>query len=153
MTIETPVGNLTLAEEDGFLTNIFFANEAPAVIPLSYSFFLEKAAAQIFEYFDGKRTEFDLPLKPSGGQFHKKVWDIMLEKVRFGATITYGELASLAGNPKAARAVGSANNKNPIPIIIPCHRVLGKTGRLTGFRGGLDMKQQLLTHENQKFST
>ncbi|HCY83780.1 MAG TPA: cysteine methyltransferase [Desulfobacteraceae bacterium] len=101
---------------------------------------------QLGEYFSGSRTRFDLDLTLSGTDFQKQVWE-KLRHIPYGQTISYGELAKRVGNPKASRAVGLANGKNPIPIIIPCHRVIGKNGKLTGFGGGLDVKAYLLELE------
>ena len=107
---------------------------------------LKEAARQIEEYFAGKRQGFDLPLKPEGTGFQQTVWN-ELTRIPFGHTITYGELARRIGNPDAPRAVGLANGKNPISIIVPCHRVIGASGTLTGYGGGLDRKKWLLEHE------
>ena len=101
---------------------------------------------QLKAYFDGKQKYFDLDINPIGTAFQKKVWEQLL-KIPYGQTISYGELAKRVGNPKASRAVGMANGKNPISIIIPCHRVIGKNGRLTGFGGGIDVKRFLLDLE------
>lgn len=101
---------------------------------------------QLSEYFNQERETFELKLNPQGTPFQKQVWK-RLEKIPFGQTKYYGQIAEEIGNPKASRAIGMANNKNPIPIIIPCHRVIGKNGTLTGFASGLDIKQQLLTIE------
>ncbi len=103
---------------------------------------------QLDEYFSKKRKTFDLKLNPQGTEFQKQVWN-RLEQIPFGQTKYYGQIAQEIGNPKASRAIGMANNKNPIPIIIPCHRVIGKNGTLTGFASGLDIKQQLLNIENK----
>jgi len=107
---------------------------------------IKKAARQFSEYFDGKRKSFDLPLSLQGTDFQKKVWKA-LKNIPYGKTISYGEIAAKIGNPKACRAVGLANNRNPISIIIPCHRVIGHNGSLTGYGGGLELKQQLLDLE------
>ena len=101
---------------------------------------------QLNEYFSGSRKVFDLPLDPAGTEFQQKVWDA-LQAIPYGARRTYGEIAAAVGNPKASRAVGMANNRNPIMIIIPCHRVVGADGALTGYAGGLEMKQALLELE------
>jgi methylated-DNA-[protein]-cysteine S-methyltransferase len=98
------------------------------------------------EYFARARTTFDLPLDPSGTAFQRRVWDA-LRAIPYGATTSYGELARRLGDPRATRAVGTANGQNPIPIIVPCHRVIGAHGELTGFGGGLDRKRWLLEHE------
>ena len=106
----------------------------------------ERAEKQLAEYFQGKRREFDLQLSPEGTDFQKSVWK-GLSKIDYGKTISYGEQARRIGNPKAMRAVGGANGKNPIAIIIPCHRVIGSNGTLTGFGGGLNAKTFLLNLE------
>jgi len=107
---------------------------------------IKKAAQQFGEYFDGKRKSFNLPLILRGTDFQIKVWNA-LQKIPYGKTISYGELAAIIGNPKASRAVGMANNRNPIPIIVPCHRVIGHDGSLTGYAGGLELKRLLLELE------
>jgi len=107
---------------------------------------IDKAAAQLEEYFDGERREFDLPLNPSGTPFQMAVWKELLA-IPYGETRSYKQIAQNIGNPKALRAVGMANNRNPISIIIPCHRVIGSDGSLVGYGGGLDMKQKLLDLE------
>ena len=109
--------------------------------------FQKEIKKELMEYFEGKRKVFEIPLEVEGTEFQKKVWTEMA-KIPFGAKISYGELAEKSGSPKGARAVGLACNKNKIPIIIPCHRVVGKNGNLTGFAGGLDIKAQLLKLEN-----
>ena len=98
------------------------------------------------EFFAGKRREFDLPLAAVGTEFQRQVWD-GLREIPFGETISYGELALRIGRPRALRAVGAANGANPLPIVVPCHRVIGANGKLTGFGGGLDIKRRLLTLE------
>jgi methylated-DNA-[protein]-cysteine S-methyltransferase len=107
---------------------------------------IKKAAQQFGEYFKGKRKTFNLPLTMQGTDFQMKVWNA-LKKIPYGKTISYGELAAMIGNPKACRAVGMANHNNPIAIIIPCHRVIGHDGSLTGYGGGLELKQKLLELE------
>ncbi|MDR0475106.1 MAG: methylated-DNA--[protein]-cysteine S-methyltransferase, partial [Treponema sp.] len=107
---------------------------------------IKKAAEQLAEYFECKRKTFNLPLVLHGTVFKTAVWNAM-QTIPFGKTRSYGEVAAMIGNPKAARAVGMANNRNPIVIVIPCHRVIGHNGSLTGFGGGLDLKQQLLEME------
>ena len=153
LSIETPLGKLTIAEDDGFVRNIYFEGEKPTDSRVDSdtepSPILQLAKEQLKEYFNGKRKVFDVPIKPIGGAFHVHVWETMMERVPFGSVITYSDLATLAGNPKASRAVGMANNRNPIPIIIPCHRVVGKGGNLTGFRWGLDVKTKLLAFESR----
>jgi methylated-DNA-[protein]-cysteine S-methyltransferase len=148
LSIETPIGKLTIAEKDGFLTSIFFDGEEPKEITQSETPVLKMAKTQLQEYFNRRRNEFDVPIKPVGGFFHMKVWETMVKQVPFGTTVSYSDIAKMVGNPKAARAVGMANNRNPIPIIIPCHRIVGKGGKLTGFRPGLDIKEKLLILES-----
>ena len=109
--------------------------------------FQKEIKKELLEYFEGKRKDFEIALEVEGTEFQKKVW-IEMAKIPFGETMSYGELAEKVGCPKGARAVGLACNKNKIAIIIPCHRVVGKNGKLTGFAGGLDVKAQLLKLEN-----
>lgn len=104
---------------------------------------------QLAEYFSGKRLNFDLPIAPTGTSFQQKSWKALM-KIPFGKVWSYGEQAKYLKMPKASRAVGGANGKNPIPIIIPCHRVIGSTGKLTGYSGGMDLKIKLLEHEGHK---
>lgn len=108
------------------------------------------AEAQLIEYIEGKRKYFNLPIAPEGTDFQKRVWERLIQ-IPYGKTKSYGEIAAETGNPKASRAVGNANNKNPIAIIIPCHRVIGKNGKLTGYAGGLDIKKTLLNLESKYF--
>lgn len=112
---------------------------------------LGQARRELDEYFSGTRREFDLPLSLHGTPFQKSVWRELL-RIPYGRTVTYGELAERIGNPKACRAVGMANNRNPVVIIVPCHRVIGADGNLTGYAGGLDVKQKLLELERRTLS-
>ena len=107
---------------------------------------LRQAALQLSEYFDGDRTSFDVPLDLRGTPFQEAAWRA-LGDIPYGSTRSYGEQAALVGRPKAVRAIGQANGRNPVPIVLPCHRVIGADGSLTGFGGGLDLKTQLLQHE------
>ena len=109
---------------------------------------ISSAKRQLDEYFQGKRKSFDLPLAPSGTQFQQKVWNALCT-IPYGETRSYKEIAAQIQNPKGCRAVGMANNRNPIMIIIPCHRVIGSNGSLVGYAGGLDIKQWLLAHEKR----
>lgn len=111
---------------------------------------LRETELQLGEYFAGERREFSLPLDPVGTQFQKKVWQALRE-IPFGQTRSYGELARIVGNARASRAVGSANGRNPLSIVVPCHRVIGATGKLTGFAGGLGIKAKLLRLEQAQF--
>jgi len=146
-TFPSPVGNLSIAAEDDHITNIVFDTSVPNACK-GDSPVLHTAISQLNEYFAGVRKSFDLPLKFSGTEFQKQVWH-ELSKIPYGETVSYKELAERVGNIKACRAVGMANNKNPIPIIIPCHRVIGANGKLTGYAGGLNVKKFLLDLENK----
>lgn len=144
--IDTPLGFLHLKASERGLSSAFFCDQAPietVTIPKS----LETPVTQIREYFSNKRQRFSLSLDVSGTDFQKKVWDI-LYTLPFGKTVTYLEMAKRLGDPKVIRAAASANGKNPIAIIIPCHRVIGSDGSLTGYAGGLHRKKWLLDHEN-----
>ena len=145
--IETAVGRIGIAEEDQFLTRLFFhEKKSPADAVEKRTSLLREAAQQIKEYLNGKRKEFDLPLKLYGTDFQRSVWKALLT-IPYGETRSYGEIAEQIGNAKACRAVGMANHWNPIAIIVPCHRVIGADGSLTGFGGGLTLKRQLLDLE------
>jgi len=140
--------NLGIAEENGAICGIFFeSDKIPHSFEKSETALIKKAAKQFEEYFDKKRKVFDLPLILHGTEFQKKIWKA-LQSIPYGETRSYGEVAAITGNPKASRAVGLANNRNPVAIIVPCHRVIGHNGSLTGYAGGLDLKQQLLDLEN-----
>jgi methylated-DNA-[protein]-cysteine S-methyltransferase len=146
---ETPIGNLVLAGDDAGLRHILFsADEVPPGWTLDRAF-LAAARQQIAEYFAGARQVFDLPLAPAGTAFQQRVWRALIE-IPYGRTESYGALAQRIGNPGAARAVGLANNRNPLPIVIPCHRVIGASGSLTGYGGGLPVKQHLLVLEGAR---
>ncbi|MEO8430793.1 MAG: methylated-DNA--[protein]-cysteine S-methyltransferase [Acidobacteriota bacterium] len=146
----TPVGDLRLAGDEAGLREISF-HAAALALPSSpcwrraeepFRLVLE----QLSDYFSGARREFDLPLAPVGTPFQLDVWR-MLRTIPYGETVTYGEIAGRLGRPRAQRAVGAANGRNPLPIVIPCHRVVGSDGSLTGFGGGLPMKRRLLALE------
>ena len=142
-TIPTPIGPLCIREEDGAICAIGFTTDecSPPATPL-----LAEAARQLTAYFDGTLTEFDLPLRPKGTAFRLRCWEA-LRTIPYGETVSYGEQARRIGSPKAVRAVGGANHHNPINIVIPCHRVIGADGSLTGYGGGVDRKAWLLMHE------
>lgn len=141
-TIETPIGPLTLEADENAVTTIRFgAGVAQDVSPL-----LDAAEAQLREYFAGMRRVFDLPIAPHGTAFQQRVW-AALRTIPYGETRTYGELAAAIGNPSACRAVGMANHRNSLPIVIPCHRVIGANGTLTGYAGGVETKRKLLALE------
>lgn len=140
--VPTPVGTLCVCSDGDAVTGIHFgAGEPGEACPVT-----GQARQQLTEYFAGQRREFDLPLAPAGTDFQRRVWELLRE-IPYGETVTYGELARRLGNPRAARAVGMACNRNPIAIVVPCHRVVGSTGSLTGYAGGLDAKAFLLKLE------
>ena len=143
-TVESPLGRILITERDGALIKLEFTEEAAIVpaVPL-----LCKACRELEEYFRGKRKEFSLPLAMEGTAFQKKVWRA-LQDIPYGETRTYAQLAAAVGNEKACRAVGSANGKNPLPLLIPCHRVVAAGGKLGGYSLGLWRKEWLLMHEN-----
>jgi methylated-DNA-[protein]-cysteine S-methyltransferase len=152
---QSPVGPLLLAGSRAGLSYVSFSSgrHAVAVDPgwtEQRSFFAE-AIGQLQEYFAGERKTFSLPLIPAGTEFQRAVWS-ELEKIPYGETISYKALADRIGKPKAVRAVGAANGANPIPIIIPCHRVIGNDGSLTGFGGGLPLKKRLLELESRQLA-
>jgi len=151
--IESPVGPLLLAADEGRLREILFVNgRTPASPDPSWKKDdapLKETIRQLREYFAGKREDFDLPLSPQGTTFQLKVWKRLCE-IPYGETISYGELARRIDNPNASRAVGLANGSNPIPIVIPCHRVIGSNGKLTGYGGGLPIKEKLLALERKQ---
>jgi methylated-DNA-[protein]-cysteine S-methyltransferase len=150
--LNSPLGKLTLESDGQALTRIRLPEEDwepdPTVERIRKPELFAEAAAQLGAFFRGERREFDLPLNPGGTPFQRKVWDLLRE-IPCGHTITYGELARRSGNPKAHRAVGAANGRNPLPIIIPCHRVIGSNGKLTGYAGGLEAKKKLLEIEKR----
>lgn len=145
----TPLGVITLEEEDGALTALTFGATRPAGGINQATPLLLTAAHELDEYFAGTRRHFDLPIHTSGTPFQQKCWQVLC-RIPYGQTISYSEQASLAGNPKACRAVGMANHRNPLPIIIPCHRVIGKNGALAGYGSGIGIKQFLLQLETGK---
>lgn len=140
---ETDIGRLFIEADDEFITKISFFEikgnrcETPLI---------KNAYFQLYEYFKRRRKEFDLPLKLQGTDFQKSVWQELI-KIPYGKTASYLDIAKAVGNPKACRAVGMANNRNNIAIVIPCHRVIGSGGKLVGYAGGLDVKQKLLDLE------
>lgn len=148
--LDTPIGELLLAGEDGALAMIGFPKGSMRRTPEPDWIFNEKplatARTQLTEYFAGTRREFDLPLALSGTEFQVSVLQA-LQDIPYGETVSYGDIAKRIGRPKAVRAVGAANGRNPIPIVVPCHRVIGSSGDLTGFGGGLDTKEALLRLE------
>jgi len=148
--LETPIGRLLLAGDETAVYQIQFAPNSPEAGWVKCETGpLREAARQLEEYFAGKRTTFDLPLEPDGTVFQKTVWKNLCD-IPYGETISYGELARRVGNPKASRAVGAANGQNPLPIVVPCHRVIGANGKMTGFGGGIPVKEALLALESKQ---
>jgi methylated-DNA-[protein]-cysteine S-methyltransferase len=153
--MESPVGPLLLAGDRDSLRFVSFGSSERRLVP-GPGWTKDKAPfaevmRQLRAYFDGKLKEFDLPLTLEGTDFQRRVWTSLMA-IQYGETLSYAELAERIGNPKAVRAVGLANGSNPIPIIIPCHRVIGSNGSLAGFGGGLDAKKTLLALESKQIS-
>lgn len=148
--LDTPIGELLLAGEDDALAMIGFPKGSMRRDPEADWIYnekpLTKVRQQLEEYFAGERKDFDLPLRIKGTEFQVSVLKA-LQEIPYGETVSYGEIARRIGRPKAVRAVGAANGRNPIPIVVPCHRVIGSSGDLTGFGGGLDTKEALLRLE------
>lgn len=148
---ETPIGKIVVVEEEDAIIGLYFREEdireirdiKEAKTPL-----LEEARKQLNEYFKGERKVFDLPFKLNGTEFQKKVWKALCH-IPYGETFSYKDIAKSIGNENASRAVGNANNKNPLSIFIPCHRVIGANGKLVGYGGGLDIKIKLLELEKK----
>jgi methylated-DNA-[protein]-cysteine S-methyltransferase len=161
--IDSPVGQLTLVANNEAVLVLTWGDAQSSsarvaqlvrrseVVPVVQHPILAKCAAQLQEYFAGDRKDFDLPLQAEGTEFQRAAWKV-LSQIPYGQTLSYAEQAGRAGSPKASRAVGSANGRNPIAIIVPCHRVIGADGSLTGFGGGIDTKRWLLTHEQKVLS-
>ncbi|MDR1679821.1 MAG: methylated-DNA--[protein]-cysteine S-methyltransferase [Prevotellaceae bacterium] len=143
----SPIGLMEIVGEQDFISRVKFAKQITNETPDWETG--KRCAVQLDEYFAGKRQEFNLPLRPQGTDFQLSVWQA-LQEIPFGKTLSYGEMARKIGNPKACRAVGGANNRNPISIIIPCHRVVGANGSLTGYASGLDRKEFLLNLEKSQ---
>lgn len=148
--LESPVGTLVLSAKDGVVTEIYQTKERELNLPLSSAPepALNHAAAELREYFAGQRTSFSFPMQADGTPFQESVWNALL-KIPYGETRTYGQIAQAIGNPKASRAVGMACNRNPIMIAVPCHRVIGADGSLTGYAPGTELKQIVLDLERK----
>ncbi|MBG6131468.1 methylated-DNA-[protein]-cysteine S-methyltransferase [Aquimarina sp. EL_43] len=145
--VETPLGIATISGDEDGIASVSVTKEATNTPSKTIPLHLQNAVLQLKEYFDGQRTDFELTLNPSGTDFQKKVWAELL-KIPFGKTVSYLDIAKKLGDPKTIRAAASANGKNPLWIIVPCHRVIGSDGSLTGYAGGLWRKKWLLDHEN-----
>ncbi len=149
-TVDSPLGTLTLTAADGFLTGMAMDGQKHPPRPQPGATrgnrWFTEVTGQLDAYFAGTLTQFEVPIRLDGTDFQRRVWT-QLQEIPYGETISYGELARRLGNPGASRAVGLANGRNPIAVIVPCHRVIGANGTLTGYGGGLDRKEWLLAHE------
>lgn len=152
---ESPVGRLVLKANEDFLTDLKFVEEdessqitSSSQISKKHELVLQNCKMQLNEYFSGQRKNFDIPFRQNGTEFQQKVWESLLQ-IPFGRTISYWQLSRNIGNEKSIRAVGTANGRNNLAIVVPCHRVIGSDGSLTGYAGGLWRKQWLLEHENK----
>ena len=145
-----PIGKVGIAETNGTISHVYFddTTNKPKNTEMKETRLIKSCVAQLREYFDGKRTEFDLPLTLNGTEFQLKAWKA-LQEIPYGEVRSYKEQAIAVGNVKACRAVGMANNRNPISIIVPCHRVVGHSGKLVGYGGGLPVKEYLLDMEKR----
>ena len=143
--MDSPIGLLTLVEEDGALREVRFGKSCED-ITVGDTPLLAQAKQELNEYFGGQRQTFSVPLKPKGTPFQQRCWEALLQ-IPYGETRTYGQQAAMIGSPKACRAVGMGNHCNPLPVFIPCHRVVGANGKLTGYAGGLKIKETLLKIE------
>jgi methylated-DNA-[protein]-cysteine S-methyltransferase len=153
--VRSPIGPLRVMASQAAVVGVYLPESTDApVVPareVANHPLLDRAAAQLAEYFAGTRTVFDLPLAPSGTPFQRRVWQELCT-IPYGATTSYGAIATAIGAPSASRAVGAANGRNPISIVVPCHRVIGASGQLTGYGGGLPVKRWLLDHEQRQRS-
>lgn len=149
-TIDSPIGELTLVASDGVLSGIYFPGHwhmpAPEVFGTRSERGFEQAQRQLSEYLAGERSEFELTTTVAGEDFQRRVW-ALIDRIPYGQTTTYGEMAQELGDPALAREVGAAVGRNPLSIVVPCHRVVGKDGKLTGYAGGLERKRFLLELE------
>jgi len=148
-TYGTDYGRITIVSNGEAITQIKHEGKLKPDGVKEETALIKQAADELSEYFSGKRREFDVPIKLRGTDFHRSVWEALMT-IPYGETVTYKYIAEMLGRPKASRAVGQANNRNPIWIIIPCHRVVGANGKLTGYDGGVDMKEKLLWLERGK---
>lgn len=148
-TYNTILGPITIVEENQQITQIGFEADKLENAEIKQTTLIKQTYEQITQYLEGKRKKFEIPINPKGTTFQQKVWKALLT-IPYGKTNSYQEIAQKIGNPKASRAVGMANHNNPIAIIIPCHRVIGKNGKLVGYAGGLNIKEKLLEIEQTK---
>jgi methylated-DNA-[protein]-cysteine S-methyltransferase len=145
---KTDIGRIGIAEENNLITNVSFETDAALDYYVNETVLLREASTQLYKYLDGKLKQFSLPLSPQGTPFMKNVWDCLCN-IPYGETVTYKDIAKAVGNERASRAVGLANNRNPVPIFVPCHRVIGSNGKLVGYRGGIQTKINLLELEKR----
>ena len=144
---DTTIGRICIAEAGGSITNLYLETDTvPQNVEICETAVIREAFRQLDAYLAGDMKTFSVPLAPPGTDFMRRVWKLLCE-VPYGKTASYKDIAIAAGNPKAVRAVGMANNKNPLPLFIPCHRIIGSDGKLVGYRGGLDLKRKLLELE------
>ena len=144
---QTIIGKIGVVENEGQITNLYLeSDELPTDLEIRETEVLKTAGKQLLEYFTGRRKNFGLPLAPAGTEFQRRVWQALCH-IPYGETVSYKEIAKKINNDKATRAVGMANHRNPIPIFIPCHRVIGANGKLVGYGGGLEIKKALLELE------
>jgi len=146
-TYDSPVGKLLIIYDDDHVTGLYFDKEQTA--EHVHNAVIDQCVRELDEYFNRQRTDFDVPVKARGTAFQADVWAALC-RIPYGNVVSYGHIAQEIGNPKASRAVGMANNKNPISIIVPCHRVVGANGKMVGYGGGLWRKEWLLAHENNQ---
>ena len=147
--VSTEMGQFGLVASETELTHLFFDGETPRFDTTEQATpLLRQAAAELQQYLSGKRQQFTVPLDPAGTEFFRRAWQALIA-IPYGETRSYQQIAAMVGNAKACRAVGLANNRNPLPIFIPCHRVIGANQKLTGYRGGLSLKQTLLELEQR----
>ena len=147
-TYETAFGNMVVVSDGNAINEVYMENMKSCDGVKAANALTDRTAKQLEEYFSGKRKQFDLPLGPAGTAFFQSVWKGLIS-IPYGETRSYKQVAQMVGSPKASRAVGMANNKNPIVIIIPCHRVIGSNGSLVGYAYGLDMKKKLIEVESK----
>lgn len=145
--INSPIGFIEIVGDKDGLVSVIFLNSEDLNVSNNIPIELNDAVVQLQEYFEGKRKEFNLKLSPEGTDFQKRVWE-KLQEIPFGKTLNYQQVANKLGDPKVIRAAATANGRNPLSIIIPCHRVIGSDGSLTGYAGGLHRKKWLLDHES-----
>lgn len=151
LLFDTPLGPMALEEEEGAITRLWLPGQPVPPSPGRETPLLCRGRQELWEYLAGERRDFDLPLHPRGTPFQRRVWQV-LGDIPYGQTRTYAQIARAVDSPRGFRAVGMANHRNPIPILIPCHRVVGSGGALTGYAGGLELKKALLALEGADFT-